>query len=82
MKASIIYTKYHTVSVRMLFRECNCKNVGVAGYAEAFTIVLSEKQTGETDGYLVWIILVHHKLNNCYIRLENFSESAYQKTQA
>ena len=56
-EASIIYTKYHTVSVRMLFRECNCKNVGVAGYAEAFTIVLSEKHTSETDGYLVWIIL-------------------------
>ena len=45
---SMIHPKYRTVSVRMLFRECSCKNAGVAGYAEAFTTVLSGKQTSET----------------------------------
>ena len=32
----------------MLFRECRCKNAGAAGYAEAFTPVLSGKQTRKT----------------------------------
>ena len=45
---SISHDKYLNVSVRMLFRECSCKNAGVAGYAEAFTTVLSGKQTSET----------------------------------
>ena len=45
---SMIHPKYRTVSLRMLFRECSCKNAGVAGYAEAFTTVLSGKQTSET----------------------------------
>ena len=45
---SITHMKYLTVSVRMLFRECRCKNAGVAGYAEDFTPVLSGKQASET----------------------------------
>ena len=45
---SISQDKYLVVSVRMLFRERSCKNAGAAGYAEAFTTVLSGKQTGET----------------------------------
>ena len=45
---SINRFKYLSVSLRMLFRECMCKNAGVAGYAEAFTHVLSGKQTSET----------------------------------
>ena len=47
-RSNISHDKYLTVSVRMLFRECSCKNAGVAGYAEAFTTVLSGKQTSET----------------------------------
>jgi len=46
--SSITHIKNLTVSMRMLFRECRCKNAGVAGYAEAFTPVLSGKQTSET----------------------------------
>ena len=46
----IIHVNYCTVSLRMFFRECNRKNAGVAGYAEAFTIVLSGKQASETCG--------------------------------
>ena len=55
--SSIIHAKYRTGSLRMLFREYSCKNAGVAGYAEAFTTVLSGKQASETGGYLSWIIL-------------------------
>ena len=58
---SIIHAKYRTGSLRMLFREYSCKNAGVAGYAEAFTTVLSGKQASETGGYLAWIILEHKK---------------------
>ncbi len=36
-----------TGSVRMFLRECSCENAGAAGYAEAFTTVLSGKQTSE-----------------------------------
>ena len=54
---SISHDKYLIVSVRMLFREYSCKNAGVAGYAEAFTTVRSEKQTSETYGYLSRLIL-------------------------
>ena len=58
---SISHDKYLIVSVRMLFREYSCKNAGVAGYAEAFTTVLSGKQASETGGYLAWIILVYRQ---------------------
>ena len=57
---SISHDKYLIVSVRMLFREYSCKNAGVAGYAEAFTTVLSGKQTSETYGYLSRLILVFY----------------------
>lgn len=33
--------------MRMIFRECSCKNGGAAGYAEYFTPVLSENQASE-----------------------------------
>lgn len=51
------YIKYLTVSMRMLFRERGCKNAGVEGYAEAFTTMLSGRQTSKTAGYLLWVIL-------------------------
>ena len=41
----------------MLFWEYSCKNVGVVGYAEAFTTILSGKQASETWGYLKWMTL-------------------------
>ena len=52
LRSSITHDKYLVVSVRMLFRERSCKNAGVAGYAEAFTTVLSRKQAIETKCYL------------------------------
>ncbi len=45
-------------SLRMIFRECKCKNVGIAGYAEAFSFVLSGNQTSEDVNYLFPSVLV------------------------
>ncbi len=39
----LVHRKLNTsLSLRIIFRECRRKNVGVAGYAEAFAPVLSE----------------------------------------
>ena len=67
---SISQEKYLVVSVRMLFRECSCKNAGVAGYAEAFTTVLSGMQTGEKKGYLSWVILNLENEKDLYIQVK------------
>ena len=64
----------------MLFRECSCKNAGVAGYAEAFTAVLSGKQASETGGYLVWIILGIEGLDLLF--LEQYMEEAEHLTDS
>ncbi len=44
-------------SLRMIFRECKCKHVGIAGYAEAFSFVLSRNQTSEGINYLFFDVL-------------------------
>ena len=56
LRSQITQLNYLTVAVSMLVWECMCKNAGAAGYAEAFTHVLSEKQASETYGWLSWVI--------------------------
>ncbi len=58
-------------SLRMIFRECKCKNVGVAGYAEAFSFVLSGNQTSEDVNYLFLDVLVHNIIFSSYIQEKN-----------
>ena len=48
----------------MLFRVCRSKNVGVAGYAEDFWPVQSEKQTSDWSSYFRDAILVWFTPNN------------------
>lgn len=42
----------------MLFRECVCKSVGVVGYIEAFTHVLSGMKANEAYGYFARVVLI------------------------
>ena len=52
--ALLVHRKLNTsLSLRIIFRECRRKNVGVAGYAEAFAPVLSENWASETGSYLM-----------------------------
>ena len=43
----------------MLFLVCSSKNVGVAGYAEAFRTVQSGKQASDWSSYLRNVVLVY-----------------------